>query len=135
MTLELNGKSVVMEVDMRAAVSLMSETSQKKLFPQANIQKTTMKLQTYTVEALSVLGTFEVQVKYGNYVGNLILFVVSGNGPTLFGRDWLIDIRLDWSSLGVANAQLKPLTFKGLLTTYSDVFKEELGTSLRLSLV
>ena len=49
-----------------------------------------MKLQTYTAEALSVLGTLEVQVKYGKYVGN-ILFAVSDNGPTLFGQDWLID--------------------------------------------
>ena len=88
----------------------MSETTQKKLFPQAKLQKTTMKLQTYTAEALSVLGTIEVQVKYGKYVGKHNLFVVNGNGPTLFGRDWLMDITLDWSSLGVANVQQKPLT-------------------------
>ena len=127
-TLELNGTSLDMEVDTGAAVSLMSEATQKRLFPQVKLQKTTMKLQTYTAEALSVLGTLEVQVKYGNYEGKHNLFVVSGNGPTLFGRDWLMDIRLDWSSLGVANIQQKPLTLKGLLTTYSDVFKEELGT-------
>ena len=56
-TPELNGKSLDMEVDTGAAVSLMSKTTQKKLFPQAKLQKTTMKLQTYTAEALSVLGT------------------------------------------------------------------------------
>ena len=39
-----------------------------------------------------------------------------------------MDIRLYWSSLGVANAQQKSLTLKGLLITYSDVFKEEVGT-------
>ena len=117
-----------MEVDTGAAVSLMSETTQKKLFSQAKLQKMTMKLQTYTAEALSVLGTLEVQVEYGNYVGKHNLVVVSGNDPTLFGRDWLMDIKLDWSSLGVANVLQKPLTLKGLLTTYSDVFKEELGT-------
>ena len=127
-TLELNGKSLDMEVDTGAAVFLMSQTTQKKLFPQAKLQKTTMKLQTYTAESLSVLGTLEVQVRYGNYLGKHTLFIVSGNGPTLFGRDWLMDIRLDWSSLGVANVQQKPLTLKGLLTTYLDVFKEELGT-------
>ena len=128
MTLELNGKSMDMEVDTGAAVSLMSQTTQKKLFSHAKLQKTTMKLQTYTAESLSVLGTLEVQVRYGNYLGKHTLFIVSGNGPTLFGRDWLMDIRLDWSSLGVANVQQKPLTLKGLLTTYLDVFKEELGT-------
>ena len=122
-----------MEVDKGAAIS---QTTQKKLFLQAKLQKTTMKFRTYTAESLSVLGTLEVQVSYGNYLGKHTLFVVSGNGPTLFGQDWLIDIRLDWSSFGVANVQQKPLTLKGLLTTYSDVFKEELGTLiLKSSLV
>ena len=37
-------------------------------------------------------------------------------------------IRLDWSSLCVANVQTQPLTLKNVLTTYSDVFKKELGT-------
>ena len=67
-------------------------------------------------------------MRYLNYVGKHTLFIVSGNGPTLFGRDWLMDIRLDWSSLRVANVEQKPLTLKSLLTTYSDVFKKELGT-------
>ena len=49
-TLELNGKSVVMEVDNRVAVTLMSETTLKKLFPDAQLQKTTVKLHTYTAE-------------------------------------------------------------------------------------
>ena len=39
-----------------------------------------------------------------------------------------MDIRLDWTSLGVANVKQQPLTLQGLLTTYSDVFNEELGT-------
>jgi len=127
-TLELNGKSVVMEVDTGAAVSLMSEATQKKVFPDAQLQKTSVKLHTYTEESLSVIGTMEVQVRYANYVGQHTLVVVSGNGPTLFGRDWLMHIRLDWPSLCVANVQSNYLTLKNLLTTYSDVFKEELGT-------
>ena len=127
-TLELNGNSVDMQVDAGAAVSLMSETTQKKLFPHGKLQKTTLRLQTYTAEALSVLGTLEVLVNYGNYTGKHTLVVVNGNGPTLFGQDWLMDIRLDWTSLGVANVKQQPLTLQGLLITYSDVFNEEFGT-------
>ena len=95
-TLELNGQSIVMEVDMGAAVSLMSVATQQKLFPDAQLQETTVKLHTYSAEPLSVIGTMEVQVRYANYVGTHTLFIVSGNGPTLFGRDWLMHIRLDW---------------------------------------
>ena len=98
-----------MEVDTGAAFSLMSEATQKKLFPQVKLQKTTLRLQTYTAETLSVLGTLEVLVNYGNYPGKHTLVVVDGNGPTLFGQDWLMDIRQDWTSLGVANVKQQPL--------------------------
>ena len=70
----------------------------------------------------------EVQVKSGNYVGKLLLFVVSGNGPTLLEHDRLMTIRLDWQSLGVATVQNTSLTLKSVLDKYSDVFKKELGT-------
>ena len=86
-TLELNGKSVDMEVDTGAAVSLMSKATQKKLFPQAKLQKTTLRLQTYiTAETLSVLGTLEVLVNYGNYMGKHILVVVNGKALHCLGR-------------------------------------------------
>jgi len=77
-TLELNGNPVIMEVDTGAAVSLMSEATQKKVFPEAQLQKASVKLHTYTEESLSVMGTLEVQVRYANYVGQHTLFVVSG---------------------------------------------------------
>ena len=64
-TLELNGKSVVMEVDNRVAVTLMSETTHKKLFPDAQLQKTTVKFHTYSAE----LESLEVQVRYANCIG------------------------------------------------------------------
>ena len=87
-----------------------------------------MKLQTYTAELLTILGTMEVQVKYGNYVGKHVLYVVDGNGPTLLEQDWLMTIKLDWHNLGVATVQTTSLTSKSLLDKYSDVFKKELGT-------
>ena len=68
------------------------------------------------------------KVKYGNYAKNHVLYVVSGNGPTLLGRDWLMTIRLDWYSLGVATVETTSLTLKAVLDKYSDVFKKELGT-------
>ena len=111
-TLELNGRSVYMEVDTAAAVSLMSKATQKKLLPHAKLLKAIVKLQTYTAESLPVIGTLEVQARCANYVGKHTLFVVSGNGSTLFGWDWLMDIRLEWSSQGVANVNHKQLTLK-----------------------
>ena len=75
-----------------------------------------------------MVGTMDVQVRYGNYVGKHTLYVVKGNGPSLFGRDWLMNIRLDWKHLGVTNIQSPQLCLKSVLDQYNDVFKNELGT-------
>lgn len=88
--LELNGQQVLMQVDTGAAVTLMAVTTRQELFPDAHLEQSSVKLQTYTAESLAVLGTMEVQVKYANYVGKHVLYVVSGKGPTLLGQDWLM---------------------------------------------
>jgi len=105
--MELNGQQVLMEVDTGAAVSLMSVVTQKQLFPNIKLMKSRTQLQTYTAESLAVLGTILVKVRYGSYVGTHTLYVVNGQGPTLLGRDWLMKIRLDWHSLGVATVHSK----------------------------
>ena len=69
-----------MQVDTEAAVTLMAVTTQE-LFPDAHLEQSSVKLQTYTAESLEVLGTMEVQVKYGNYVGNHVLYVLVGMAP------------------------------------------------------
>ena len=45
-----------MEVDTGAAVTLISQATQKDLFPQAVLQKSTLTLHTYTAEPLGVVG-------------------------------------------------------------------------------
>ena len=87
-----------MEGDTGAAIALMSETTHKKLFPEVKLKNSTVDLQTYTQESVSALGAMEVEVRYGSYLGTHILYVVKGSGPSLFGHNWLTDIRLDWQT-------------------------------------
>ena len=51
------------------------------------------------------------------------LLVVSGSGPSLFGRNWLERIKLDWGSI-----QKIETTADQLLQEYAEVFRKELGT-------
>ena len=57
--LEFNGQQVLMQVE---AVTLMSVTTQQELFSKAQLEQSSVKLQTYTTESITVLGTMEVQV-------------------------------------------------------------------------
>ena len=54
------------------------------------------------------------------------LLVTKGHGPSLLGRDWLAELRLDWREVRVIQASSQRL--KALLDRHANVFRDELGT-------
>ena len=48
---------------------------------------------------------------YNAQPANLSLIVVSGMGLSLFGRNWLTTICLDWKSIGIVASQLHKQNF------------------------
>ena len=79
-----------MELDTGASLSVISEqTFQSIASPTDKLQPTDITLTTYTGQSLSILGTYDVQVCYQSQVHTLPLVVVQGQGPSLFGRNWL----------------------------------------------
>ena len=129
--MELNGQLVPMELDTGATVSLISHSTQQRLFADVPLEKSDVQLATYTAEPIPVLGVMKVCVKYGDYCGTEHLYVVPGNGPTLLGRDWLQSIRLNWSSLGIGSVSSSPRSLESLLQKYEEVFRKEVGTMQR----
>jgi len=51
--------------------------------------------------------------------------VVDGNGPTLFGRNWLERLKLDWQRIFKVQAHTE---VENLCEEYAKIFKDELGT-------
>ena len=101
-TLQLNGQDLTMELDTGATLSIVSEKTYQSLFsPQAapQLKPSTVQLKTYTGEVLTILGEITVTVCYKDQQSDLNLLVVAGNGPSLLGRDWLSQIKLDWKQL------------------------------------
>ena len=86
----LNGKPFSMELDTGATVSIISNATFQQVFPNVDLQPSSVKLHAYPGESISVLGQLKVNVTYGNQQAKLPLVVVSGNGPSLFGRDWML---------------------------------------------
>ena len=122
--LQINGMQLLFEVDTGAAVSLISLDTKQKFFKEVELQDTSVSLHTYTAESIQVVGTMQVQVKYGDYTGEQKLFVIKGGKASLMGRDWLQDIRLDWKSLGVANIQSGSLCLADILRRNKELFEE-----------
>ena len=78
-----------MEVDTGASVSIMAEATYHKLCPGRGLSTTHIRLQTYSKEPITVVGSVNVQVSYDGQTAQLPLVVVKGDGPTLLGRNWL----------------------------------------------
>ena len=119
-------REVLMEIDTGAAVSLISEETQKRLFPKGSLHQPEVHLKTHTSESIPIVGVLRLQVKYQTYLGYHDLYVVGGNGPTLLGRDWLQFVRLDWHSLGGAYVGERSLTLNDVIEEQSEVFRDEL---------
>ena len=85
-----------MELDTGATVSLISQNTFKRLFPGTELQQSSTKLHSYSGESISVLGQLQIDVSYDGQCVELPLLVVSGKGPKLFGRDWMLQIQLNW---------------------------------------
>ncbi len=78
-TLQINNKNVKMEVDTGAAITIISEKKKDQLFPKTVLQKSSVKLTTYTGETMPVLGEMRAaEVVYGDQRYPLTLTVVAG---------------------------------------------------------
>ena len=122
---KVEDKSMTMELDTGAAVSIISETTRKEMFPSLKLYMVKITLKTYTDETMQVMGQLNVHVQYGSQSAPLVLIVVAGDGPSLFGRNWLKFFRLDCNRITMIRA--KSSSLDALLQKHDCLFKEELG--------
>ena len=123
----VHDQELQMEVDTGASTSIISEATYCRLWSERNapqVEPTTLSLQTYTGESLQVVGMTKVKVQLDDQVDELPLVVVSGKGPSLLGRDWLLKLRLDWNRLHQVQSSSK---LQSILDRHPEVFRDELG--------
>ena len=54
---------------------------------------------SYAGHEIKVLGTCDVEVVYQDVQKPLTILVVEGQGPSLLGRDWLLELKLNWREI------------------------------------
>ena len=123
--LEVNSKKLSMEIDTGAVISL---TTYRKLFSNVKLSRSTLRLRTYTGEPMPVVGEMEVKVRYGSQRDVLSLAVVEGDGPSLFGRDWLGHVTLDWKTIGLSMLDSGLTQVEALKGKYKELFSPGIGT-------
>ena len=125
-TLEVqaNGKALKMEIDTGAALSIISEETRQRTFPDEPLHDSAIILKTYTGEQIGVTGQLNLRVAYEGQKQNLVLIVVEGNGPSLFGRNWMKYIRPNWNQIATVHSTNR---LQSILDKHEAVFKNELG--------
>ena len=115
LTLEVEGRKLPMELDTK--------------FANLPLHKSDISLQSYTKERIPVIGQLNVHVCYGEQKAALVLIVVSGRGPTLFGRNWLryIHLDVDWKAVHTIELAKKMPKCVDLLSQHKELFSDGLG--------
>ena len=133
-TVQLNNCDLEMEIDTGASLSIMSEKTYRSLWTtqsQPSLQPTTVKLHTYTKESIAVLGSITVDVSYKGQRKSLSLLVVAGEGPSLLGRSWLSELKLEWQE--VYQISQSKQTLQAVLDKQKIVFKDDLGEAVGIT--
>ena len=128
--LTMNQKPLTMELDTGASYSLISEQTYKTTWPEGapSLEKCAVKLLTYTGERVVVVGSITVTVCYNTQLVKLPLLIVKGEGPSLFGHNWLSKIKLDWCAINQVTSQVYSQVYKKVVDKYPEVHEDELGT-------
>ncbi len=100
-----------------------SHGKKSPLFPKGQLKESSVLLKTYTGERLAVVGDVDVKVQYKNQTRDSVLTVVTGNGPSLLGRNWLQHLTLNWRKVRAMCSHAV-----GSLEYLLDKYNEELGT-------
>ena len=109
-----------MELDTGAGVLIISHETYNRHFKETPLQLSDTCLHTYTRHPVQVSGQFLVQLKYQNQNVTVPILLVKGSGPSLFGKNWLSCVKLDWKkicSIHVSDPGLTPDVKSQLHTT------------------
>ena len=130
----IKGKLLEMEVDTGASRSTVNEQKYHELLSNYPLYDSKINLCSYSGTSVPILGCVKVPVSYENSSEHwLELIVVKGIRPSLFGRDLLSKIKLNWenifkvkeslnSSLLVPKCDSYPRDFNTLLEHHKRVF-------------
>lgn len=130
-TVELDGMPVTMQVDSGAGVSLVNESTWKRLRlarsrDAATLHAVPANLHTWTATPISVLGQTTVQVTFRDIKCVLNVIVARGLGPNLIGRNWFSALNIEVCINAVLDFHMS--ISNEMLRKHNEVFKQGLGT-------
>ena len=129
----VNSVVLSMELDTGSAISMIPVDVYQSKFANCQLQPSNKVLRSFTGESVPCKGMFKVNVQYNSHnvaLVTLVLYVVPDSRHTLFGRDWLEAIKLDWTEIKFRSGYVclsNDCHLDGLVSKHQDLFDEQLG--------
>ena len=125
LSIKLLGKEVPMELDTGAAFSIIGEPTFHSVFGENyQLEPTNITLRLYGGQDLPVLGSVNIHVQYEGQSEVLPLLVVKGPGVSLFGRNWLEKLQVNWQAIHSVQGDS---AVRQLLQRHTTLFRDEVG--------
>lgn len=96
---KVNGKLILFEIDTGSPVSIINVNDAKDYFPKLKVYKSDTELISYCGTSLECLGFVQVQVATDNENTIVNLYIIRSNRKPLLGREWLRQIKVDWTKV------------------------------------
>lgn len=122
----LEGRAVPLELHTGSAVSVMREGVNREYLRHVPLKDTSLRLCTSIGETVIPVRFCRVTVKCNGQSKELSIYVTRNDGPTLFGREWMGSLKLDWTLLQLETSDAIP-ALEEVLSKHEIVFSEGLG--------
>jgi len=133
--LDVENKLLNMELDTGSALTIVTESDYKRLWPHIPLTRADLTLRTYTGQKVYPKGRIKVTVKYRDKLyPKMYVYILPKGGAPLLGREWMRKLRLDWQSIQALTlgpteeSATNPSRLTAILTKAKDVFQSGLGT-------
>ncbi|KAJ8928835.1 hypothetical protein NQ314_018542 [Rhamnusium bicolor] len=125
---EIDGKKFDFSLDSGSSVNCINSVIYEKHFNQHQLRKDNIILKSYNGNVFTPIGYFVVNVKYLKVVKPLQIYVISGGGPCIVGRNFVEIFNLKFQMMhSIDNAKVN-IEVNVLIKKYPEVFSSRLGT-------
>ncbi|CAA9999561.1 unnamed protein product, partial [Nesidiocoris tenuis] len=129
-TPRINGKPIEFELDSGSRSTILNMETLRKVAPTAEINSTHTVFRTYDGTKLTPAGRVKLSVEFQGKSKILSAFVVEGNYPLIFGRDWMDYFNISFTNVNILKNQdisIPKSSVGALVVRFANVFSDKVG--------